>query len=115
MRFTNSLYLAIAASLVQGQTNGTAADAAKRIVSHIDLIYSNTSEPVPGLFSDEYYFWEAGLAWDSLINYWAYTGDDAHVETIQRALVHQTGSDNNFMPANQTRSLGKAVAALGET
>jgi len=79
-------------------------DAAETVASSIVDRYGNAS--VPGLFGDPYYFWENGLAWDSLIHYWHQTGDDAHNEIIGEALRFQLGPDNNYSPLNQTKNLG---------
>lgn len=79
-------------------------DAAETVASSIVDRYRNAS--IPGLFGDPYYFWESGLAWDSLLNYWHQTGDDAHNEIIGQALRFQLGPDNNYSPANQTKNLG---------
>ena len=42
-------------------------DAAETVASSIVDRYRNAS--IPGLFGDPYYFWEDGLAWDSLLHY----------------------------------------------
>ena len=55
-----------------------------------------------GLFPDEYYFIDSGAAWSGLIDYWAYTGDEQYNNLIQEALTVQAGSDNDYMPPNQT-------------
>ncbi len=44
--------------------------------------------------------------WGSLINYWQYTNDTTYNSLVTEALQFQRGSDNNFNPANQTRSMG---------
>ena len=42
----------------------------------------------------------------ALINYWYLTGDDQYNGITTQALLHQTGPDWNYMPMNQSRSLG---------
>jgi len=79
-------------------------DAAETVASSIVDRYRNAS--IPGLFGDPYYFWESGLAWDSLLHYWYQTGDDAHNEIIGEALRFQLGPLNNYSPENQTKNLG---------
>jgi mannan endo-1,6-alpha-mannosidase len=84
-------------------------DAAKTIAASIVGRYTNATDGpggIPGLLGDPYYFWENGLAWDSLINYWYQTGDDSYNELIGQALRHQLGENNDYMPANQTKSEG---------
>jgi mannan endo-1,6-alpha-mannosidase len=84
-------------------------DAAKTIAASIVERYTNATDVpggIPGLLGDPYYFWENGLAWDSLINYWYQTGDDSYNELIGQALRFQLGENNDYMPANQTKSEG---------
>lgn len=42
----------------------------------------------------------------TMVDYWAYTGDETYVNETFQALQHQVGDDNDFMPANQTKSEG---------
>ena len=80
-------------------------DAAKTIAESIINRYHNGSD-IPGLFGEPYYFWESGLAWDSLIHYWHQTGDDSYNDIIGEALRWQIGSENDYMPVNQSKSEG---------
>lgn len=41
-----------------------------------------------------------------MVDYWAYTGDEDYVNNTFTALQHQVGDDNDFMPENQTKSIG---------
>jgi mannan endo-1,6-alpha-mannosidase len=84
---------------------GSIRDAAKTIASSIVDRYHNSSD-IPGLFGNPYYFWEGGLAWDSLINYWYQTGDDSYNDIVSEALHFQLGENNDYLPANQTKSEG---------
>ncbi|KAL6171677.1 hypothetical protein ACJQWK_02682 [Exserohilum turcicum] len=43
---------------------------------------------------------------NTFINYWYYTGDDQYNAVVIRALEHQIGEFDAFMPLNQSRSLG---------
>lgn len=79
--------------------------AAKTIARSIVDRYHNGSS-IPGLFGEPYYFWQGGLAMDSLIHYWHQTGDDSYNELVGEALRHQLGDNNDFAPPNQTRNLG---------
>lgn len=79
--------------------------AAQTIVSGIMTRYSNSSE-MPGLFPAPYYWWESGLAWDSIVNYWSLTGDATYNDLVGEALLFQVGSNNQYEPANQTTSEG---------
>lgn len=42
----------------------------------------------------------------TMINYWYYTGDTTYNAATKQALLHQTGEDGDFMPVNQTKTLG---------
>ncbi|KAL7272359.1 hypothetical protein RUND412_004840 [Rhizina undulata] len=66
----------------------------------------NQTGGIPGLFGDPYYWWEAGAAFGALIDYWFYFGDAGYVPVTMEAMMHQVGPDSNYMPPNQTKSLG---------
>lgn len=42
----------------------------------------------------------------TLIDYWHYTGDDTYNDIAMQAMVHQVGETRDYMPGNQTRSMG---------
>ena len=42
----------------------------------------------------------------TLIDYWFYTGDETYNEVTKQAMLHQVGLDEDFMPENQTNTLG---------
>jgi mannan endo-1,6-alpha-mannosidase len=82
--------------------------AAKVVVGDILQIYTrNGAGPaIPGLLPGPYYWYEAGLTFDSLINYWSLSGDASVVAPVQEGILFQVGPDYNFMPPNQSKSLG---------
>jgi mannan endo-1,6-alpha-mannosidase len=43
---------------------------------------------------------------NTLIDYWAYTGDESYNTITEQAIVHQVGDNLDFMPTNQTKSEG---------
>ncbi|KAK6204444.1 defective cell wall [Scheffersomyces amazonensis] len=59
-----------------------------------------------GMFTAPYYWWEAGGAWGSLIDYTYFMQNDTLVPTIKAALLYQTGQDNNYIPLNQSTTEG---------
>lgn len=59
-----------------------------------------------GMFSDPYYWWEAGAAWGSMLDYWYYTGDETHNEDLRESLLHQMSEHYDYMPENQTHTEG---------
>ena len=66
----------------------------------------NESGQIPGLLPGPYYWWEAGAMFGSLIDYWHYTGDDSYNDVISQALQFQVGPYNDYMPPNESASLG---------
>jgi mannan endo-1,6-alpha-mannosidase len=87
------------------------ADSVKQAastVAHGMVSYytGNLTGQIPGLLPQPYYWWEAGAMWGSLIDYWYYTGDATYNEQVSQSMLFQTGPDNDFMPPNQTKSLG---------
>lgn len=42
----------------------------------------------------------------ALIEYYYYTGDSQYVDVTMQAMLWQVGQYNNYMPSNQTKSLG---------
>ncbi|KAK4635555.1 Mannan endo-1,6-alpha-mannosidase DCW1 [Fulvia fulva] len=70
--------------------------------------YYNGNKPgfIPGLLGDPYYWWEAGAMFGALVDYWYYTGDDTFNDITTQALLFQVGPDVNYMPPNQSKSLG---------
>ena len=61
---------------------------------------------VPGNLPPPYYWWECGAMFGALVDYWYYTGDSQYNAITTQALLHQVGPDNNYMPPNQSRTLG---------
>lgn len=61
---------------------------------------------VPGNLPDPYYWWECGAMFNSLVDYWYYTGDTQYNNITTQALQHQIGDYNAFMPQNQSKTLG---------
>lgn len=78
----------------------------------------NRTGDVPGNLPDPYYWWEAGAMFGSLVDYWYYTGDTTYNNITTQALLFQVGTNNDYMPTNQSRTLGNddqafwAMAAL---
>ncbi|KAG9995958.1 mannan endo-1,6-alpha-mannosidase, partial [Aureobasidium melanogenum] len=66
----------------------------------------NVTGGIPGLLPGPYYWWEAGAMFGSLIDYWYYTGDTSYNDVITQAMLFQVGDKDNYMPSNQSKSLG---------
>ncbi|KAI8947955.1 cell wall glycosyl hydrolase [Xylaria longipes] len=103
-------------SLLAGATNGlqvdlSSDDSVKQTASTVAyglLKYytGNNTGDTPGNLPDPYFWWEAGAMFGTMIDYWFYTGDESYVDVTTQAMLHQTGDDNDYMPTNQTRTLG---------
>lgn len=65
----------------------------------------NHTGDVPGNLPAPYYWWEAGAMFGHMVEYWYYTGDTTYNDEVVQALQHQVGADDDFMPANQSKSL----------
>ncbi|KXS93620.1 hypothetical protein AC578_5913 [Pseudocercospora eumusae] len=66
----------------------------------------NKTGGIPGLLPGPYYWWEAGAMFGAMIDYWYYTGDATYNDVVSQALLFQVGPDVNYMPPNQSKSLG---------
>jgi mannan endo-1,6-alpha-mannosidase len=66
----------------------------------------NLSGQIPGLLPGPYYWWEAGAMFGALINYWHYTNDTTYNDVTMQAMQFQVGPHNDYMPPNETASLG---------
>ena len=56
----------------------------------------NLSGQVPGILpgpppAGDYYWWEGGAMWGTLIDYWFYTGDTTYNDEIMTAMQFQIG------------------------
>lgn len=58
--------------------------------------------------------WEAGAMFGTMVDYWAYTGDETYVDVTYQALQSQVGNDADFMPTNQTKTEGNDEYVLSK-
>ncbi|KAH7325758.1 family 76 glycoside hydrolase [Stachybotrys elegans] len=110
-----ALLLTAQLSVAQGFSI-TSDDEIKRTASAIawDLLqyyHGNETGQTPGILpgpppAGDYYWWEAGAMWGTLIDYWALTGDSSYNSIIMEAMLFQTGDHRDYMPFNVTASLG---------
>jgi len=81
----------------------------------------NNTGDTPGNLPDPYFWWEAGAMFGTMIDYWFLTGDTSYNEATTQAMLHQASPSEDFMPENQTRTLGNddqgfwAMAAMSAT
>lgn len=62
--------------------------------------------PNPQILNAGYFWWECGAMFGILLDYWKYTGDSTYNDIVMQGILHQTGTDNNFLPQNQTNGMG---------
>ncbi|KAI1477959.1 glycoside hydrolase family 76 protein [Daldinia eschscholtzii] len=111
-----SLRIAGVVSLLAGATGAlqvdwssddSVKDAASTVAFGLLKYYTgNNTGDTPGNLPDPYFWWEAGAMFGTLVDYWFYTGDKTYNDVTMQALQHQAGEDRDYMPQNQTRSLG---------
>lgn len=72
----------------------------------MDYYTGNNSGGTPGMFAWPYYWWEAGAAWGSMLDYWYYTGDDTWNDVLKTSLLFQIGTNWDYIPSNQSTTEG---------
>nr|POE93459.1 mannan endo-1,6-alpha-mannosidase dcw1 [Quercus suber] len=83
-------------------------DAAGTIAYGMAKYYhGNESGQTPGILPQPYYWWECGAMFNSLINYWYYTGDTTYNDIVEQGMLFQVGPLKDYMVPNQTSSEGK--------
>lgn len=92
-------YTSVGAIVLNVNETDSIISASKIVVSDILRIYNanSTGPDIPGLFPAPYRWWEAGLAFDSLINYWWLSGDDSVVAVVQDGLLFQISPNDDYM------------------
>jgi mannan endo-1,6-alpha-mannosidase len=81
--------------------------AASQVAFDMMTTYTgNRTGDTPGNLPPPYFWWQCGAMFGSLVEYWYYTGDESYNNATTQALLHQVGPDNNYMPTNQTSTLG---------
>ena len=72
----------------------------------MSMYVGNQPGQIPGLLPAPYYWWEGGAFCGVMIDYWYFTGDTQYNDIITQALLWQVGPDDDYMPPNQTTTLG---------
>ncbi|KAL2196315.1 glycoside hydrolase family 76 protein [Corynascus similis CBS 632.67] len=100
------VYSVAAIDLVPGDEDSIKS-AASTIAFGLAKYYTgNNTGDTPGNLPDPYFWWEAGAMFGTLVDYWALTGDDSYNAITAQAILHQATDKGDFMPPNQTRTLG---------
>lgn len=88
---------------------GTASvkSAAKQLAYDTMVYYTgNNTGDTPGNLPSPYYWWECGALFGAMIDYWYYTGDSTYNDEVIEGMLHQAGTNEDFMPQNQTKTEG---------
>lgn len=102
---------------VKGQTFNLDSDASIRESARIlafdtmSYYHGNETGMTPGILpgpppDGDYYWWEGGALWGTLMDYWHWTGDSSYNDVIMQAMLHQVGEHQDYQPRNHTASLG---------
>ncbi|KAK1991785.1 family 76 glycosyl hydrolase [Colletotrichum falcatum] len=102
--FANAVYSIASDSDIKASAKTLAYD----LMSFYD---GNLTGHTPGILpgpppNGDYYWWEAGAMWGTMIDYWHLTGDSTYNDVVMQAMLHQVGPNRDYMPPNYTASLG---------
>lgn len=89
----------------QDSIKDVSATLAAGLVAEYNKEYSKPGA-APGIFPDPYYWGPSANFFNALIAYGQLTGDTQYDSLVVEALTHQLGEQNDFMPRNQTSSMG---------
>ncbi|KAI1097611.1 glycoside hydrolase family 76 protein [Jackrogersella minutella] len=92
--------------------------AAAALVAEDLMNFYHGDEPgqVIGIFepppAGDYYWWTGAALWGAMLDFRNRSGETKYDETISQGLLWQTGSDDNYMPANWSLTLGNDDQAI---
>lgn len=82
-------------------------EACKLVASGVmDYYWGKDYGGTIGMFTHPYYWWEAGGAFGSVMDYSYYFDNDTYIPVIIQSMMYQKGDESNFMPLNQTTTEG---------
>ncbi|KAI1770637.1 glycoside hydrolase family 76 protein [Hypoxylon cercidicola] len=110
------LWLAPAAVLGALEVDLNSTDSIKNAAKEVayDLMtyyHGNESGMIPGILpgpppGGDYYWWQGGALWGTMMDYWHYTGDETYNDVTFDAMQFQVGKNRDYAPDNWTLSLG---------
>lgn len=89
--------LAAGITLNVNDTDSIKSAASTIAYGMVSYYKGNLTGMIPGELGDPYYWWECGAMFNSLINYWYYTGDTTYNEIVKDGMQFQVGPDDNYM------------------
>ncbi|EEB07469.1 mannan endo-1,6-alpha-mannosidase [Schizosaccharomyces japonicus yFS275] len=112
MLWFKTLLILLLSLLVQGielnLNNSESIDSALSLVADGMLNYyagKNYGGTI-GMFVPPAYWWEAGAAFNGLLNRYLATGNDTYNMLTMQGMLHQIGDNSDYMPANYSTSEG---------
>lgn len=87
-------------------TNSIKSAASTCAYNLLTFYTGNNTGDVPGNLPQPYYWWEAGAMFGILIDYYYYTNDSQYNDLVTQGMLWQTGTDNDYMTPNQTKTEG---------
>ncbi|KAI9154960.1 Mannan endo-1,6-alpha-mannosidase [Paramyrothecium foliicola] len=94
------------AGLAVGSRDETLKSSSLIAEDLMELYHGKNFSGVPGLLPDPYYWFQSGLLMGSFVDYWRLSGDDQFNELVKEGMLFQASGTENFMPENQTRTIG---------
>jgi mannan endo-1,6-alpha-mannosidase len=92
--------------------------AAKQVAAGVMGNYTGGQKgKIPGLFcdlsgdSELCSFFTSGATWDAMVDYQFLTGDTQYNDLISQGLLFQIGSNDDYMPANETNSEVRSLSS----
>ncbi|KAM7182900.1 glycoside hydrolase [Naviculisporaceae sp. PSN 640] len=95
--------------------------SAKTLAEDLIALYDgNKPGKIPGILpgpppNGAYYWWQGGFFMDTYLDYFRLTGDDTYNDIVSDGIMHQSGHNFDFMPANWTATLGNDDQCLWAT
>jgi mannan endo-1,6-alpha-mannosidase len=87
--------------LFAGSLKNAAATAAFNTMSNYT---SNTTGHIPGIVDGTW--WLGGALFQTMIQYWYFTGDSSNNPAVSQGMYWQRGNDNDYFPANYSQFAG---------
>lgn len=72
----------------------------------MDYYQGNKYGGTVGMMTAPYYWWEAGAAWNGILEYWFITGDETYNAILKESLLYQVGTNKDYLPSNQSTTEG---------
>ncbi|KAK7746309.1 hypothetical protein SLS53_002268 [Cytospora paraplurivora] len=124
----SSILAPVASAAYSIASNGDIKSSAAQLAYDTMIYYKgNQSGQTPGILpgpppAGDYYWWEGGALWGTMIDYWHFTGDTTYNKVVTQAMLFQgfwgmsamTAAENNFPdpPADEPQWLALAQAVF---